>query len=73
MRLVSSARARTRRHSITVALQYELNRFEDRPESEPQLADVRWDEARGGAAPAGLLALLCLGTVALARPLALAG
>lgn len=46
---------------MTVNLEAELERFEDRLKSEPTLAEVNWEEGKGGSGSFGLLALLVFG------------
>jgi rhombotail lipoprotein len=45
---------------MTKNLSVELDRFEARLENEPQLADVQWQEGRGGGSGLGLVSLLLL-------------
>jgi len=53
---------------MTVNLEAELERFEDRLKSEPTLAEVNWEEGKGGSGSFGLLALLALLAMGLAAP-----
>lgn len=51
---------------MTVNLETELERFEDRLKSEPTLAEVNWEEGKGGSGSFSLLALGALLAMALA-------
>ncbi|WP_405221544.1 hypothetical protein [Lentisalinibacter sediminis] len=53
---------------MTVNLETELERFEDRLKSEPTLAEVNWEEGKGGSGTFGLFALPALLAMALAAP-----
>jgi len=54
---------------MTVNLETELERFEDRLKSEPALAEVNWEEGKGGSGSFGLLALLLFALAASRLPL----
>ena len=47
-------------NDMTKNLSAELDRFEDRLENEPQLADVQWQEGSGGGSGLGFVGLLLL-------------
>ena len=52
---------------MTVNLQAELERFEERLKTEPTLAEVNWEDGEGGSGSAGPLLLMLLGFAASLR------